>query len=70
MAWHTNAGDEARLRGLGPALQDQFEPPPAEAWAALAWADLTSSPGGESWSVERGVADVFERYQPGLWCIS
>lgn len=64
VAWHTTAGAEASLRGLGPALLDEFEPPPHDAWAALAWADLTSSPTGECWAVEDRVADVLRRYPP------
>jgi len=65
VAWHTNAGDEAALRGLRPTLVDEFEPPPHDAWAALAWADLTSSPAGNCWAVEARVADVLRRYPPG-----
>ena len=65
VAWHTNACDEAGLRGLARTLRDEFEPPPHDAWAALAWADLTSSPAGECWAVEERVADVLRRYPPG-----
>lgn len=65
VAWHTNAGDEANLRGLDGVLLDEFERPPHDAWAALAWADLTSSPAGERWAVEWRVADVLRRYPPG-----
>lgn len=65
VAWHTNAAHEASLRGLAPTLRDEFEPPPPDAWAALAWADLTSSPAGECWSIEQRVADVLRRYPPG-----
>jgi len=65
VAWHTNAGAEAALRGLRPTLVDEFEPPPHDAWAALAWADLTSSPAGDCWAVEARVADVLRRYPPG-----
>lgn len=65
VAWHTNAGAEASLRGLGGALAEEFELPPYDAWAALAWADLTSSPAGECWEVEARVGEVLRRYPPG-----
>jgi putative nucleotidyltransferase with HDIG domain len=38
VAWHTAAAVEAALRGLDQTLAAEFDPPPALAAAALAWA--------------------------------
>jgi hypothetical protein len=65
VAWHTGAGVEAELRDLGPTLVSEFAIPPAEPSAAMAWADLTSSPTGECWSAEERLAEILRRYQPG-----
>jgi hypothetical protein len=63
VAWHTEPWEEGRLRGLEEQLAELDRPPPLVA-AALAWADLTSSPSGERWTVERRLADILERYPP------
>lgn len=65
VAWHTRAGKEAELRGLLPGLQAEFEPPASMAQAALAWADLTSSPTGERCTVEDRISEVLARYPAG-----
>lgn len=65
VAWHSAAAAEAELRGLALTLADEFTPPPPEAAAAMAWADLTSSPAGELWSVQDRLAEILERYPPG-----
>jgi hypothetical protein len=65
VAWHTESLEEARLYGLDKELAAEFVPPPPLASAALAWADLTSSPTGERWDAERRLADILDRYPPG-----
>lgn len=65
VAWHTGAIEEARLHGLATELAAEFDPPPRLAAAALAWADLTSSPTGERWNPDRRIADILDRYPPG-----
>jgi hypothetical protein len=62
VAWHTAAGVEGALRGLDQELAAEFERPPELATNALTWADLTSSPRGERWSVGRRIADILRRY--------
>jgi len=65
VAWHTEPLEEARLYGLDNELAAEFERPPRRAGAALAWADLTSSPSGERWDPQRRLADILDRYPPG-----
>lgn len=62
VAWHTRAGTEATMRNLVVELAAEFAPPPELAQAALAWADLTSSPAGELCTPEDRVAEVLSRY--------
>ena len=64
VAWHTGAGVEAEMRGLHGVLADDFASPPSEPAAALAWADLTSSPVGERCSAEERLAEILGRYPP------
>lgn len=64
VAWHTRAGTEATLRHLAAELAAEFPPPPDTAQAALAWADLTSSPAGECCLAMHRVADILRRYPP------
>jgi hypothetical protein len=64
VAWHTEPLQEARLYGLDEELASEFDRPPRLAAAALAWADLTSSPNGERWDAERRLADILDRYPP------
>jgi hypothetical protein len=65
VAWHTQSLEEARLSGLATELAAEFDPPPRLAAAALAWADLTSSPSGERWDADRRLAEILDRYLPG-----
>jgi hypothetical protein len=65
VAWHTEPLEEARRHGLDTALSEEFARPAPLAAAALAWADLTTSPHGEPWSAERRLADILCRYPPG-----
>lgn len=65
VAWHTEPLEEARLYGLDTALSEEFARPAPLAAAALTWADLTTSPHGETWSVEKRLADILCRYPPG-----
>lgn len=62
VAWHTSALSEAMLRGVYQELTSEFGRPPPLPIAALTWADVTSSPAGEVWSVERRVADILARH--------
>jgi hypothetical protein len=62
VAWHSAARVEGGLRGLDQELAAEFEPPPELATNALTWADLTSSPSGERWTVARRLADIVRRY--------
>ena len=52
------------MRGLHAVLADDFASPPSEPAAALAWADLTSSPVGERCSAEERLAEILGRYPP------
>jgi hypothetical protein len=65
VAWHTESIEEARMYGLDEELVAEFDAPPRRPAAALAWADLTSSPTGELWDPERRLADILDRYPPG-----
>lgn len=65
VAWHTEPLEEARRYGLDRQLAAEFDQPAPLAAAALAWADLTSSPSGERWDAERRLADILRRYPSG-----
>ena len=65
VAWHTRAGTEAALRDLGTSLAAEFPAPPELAQAALAWADLTSSPTGGCCNATDRLAEIQSRYSPG-----
>ena len=65
VAWHTESIEEARMHGLDEELMAEFVAPPQRPAAALAWADLTSSPSGQRWDPERRFADILDRYPPG-----
>lgn len=62
VAWHTAAGVEAKILGLGEDLAAEFNEPPSLALAILAWADLSSSPGGAPCLVSRRIDDILDRY--------
>ena len=64
VAWHTRAGTEATLRHLAAELVAEFPSPPELAQAALAWADLTSSPDGQCCLATDRVAEILSRYPP------
>lgn len=53
------------MHGLDEKPVAEFDAPPQLPAAALAWADLTSSPGGQPWDPERRVAEPLDRYTPG-----
>jgi hypothetical protein len=46
-------------------LASEFAEPPRLPRAAIAWADLTSSPAGERWNVHQRVDDILDRYPSG-----
>jgi hypothetical protein len=62
VAWHTEAGIEAGMRGLDSDLAAEFDQPPPLVGAALSWADLTSSPTGAVCPVSRRIGDILDRY--------
>ena len=62
VAWHTRAEAEAWLLGLLPELESEFPRPPDEARAALAWADLTSSPTGKRCTATDRISGILKRY--------
>jgi hypothetical protein len=47
---------------LDRALAAEFDPPPTLARAALAWADVTSSPTGQPSNVADRLAEILRRY--------
>jgi hypothetical protein len=63
VAHHSCAWREAELRGLSAELADwaDEETPLRD---ALWWADMTTSPDGETVSFERRIAEIQERYGP------
>jgi hypothetical protein len=65
VAWHTESLAEARLSCLEDELIAEFDTPPRLPAAALAWADLTSSPNGEVWDPAKRVAEILDRYSAG-----
>jgi putative nucleotidyltransferase with HDIG domain len=67
VANHTAARVEADVRGIDPALFDEFAysgPPVDEATDLLWWADLTTGPTGETVSAAQRLAEIKERYGP------
>jgi hypothetical protein len=64
VAYHTGAEYEAAERGLATKLKE-FHRPPQDELDLLIWADLTSSPAGESVSVDSRLAEILNRYAPG-----
>jgi hypothetical protein len=66
VANHTRAATEARLRGLGDKLAEEFPAAPELPAAALAWSDITSLPAGDYCSPATRLADILERYPHGV----
>lgn len=64
VAWHTAAEAEATLRNLIPQL-GRFGKPPRPAIDAISWADLRSSPTGETVTVSDRLDEILTRYPPG-----
>lgn len=64
VAHHTCAYREAELRGLSAELTEWVdeETPLRD---ALWWADMTTTPDGESTTVDQRIAEIQERYGPG-----
>jgi putative nucleotidyltransferase with HDIG domain len=62
VAWHSEAGIEAALRSLDGDLAAEFDQPPSLVAAALAWADLTSSPTGTACAVSQRIDDILDRH--------
>jgi hypothetical protein len=65
VAHHSAAAIEARLRGLEDTLIAEFRQEHSTVADALWYADLTTGPGGEVFTVEERLDEIAERYGPG-----
>jgi hypothetical protein len=65
VAWHSRSRTEAQLRGLADELEAEFAAPPVFVQAAMAWADMTSSPAGDCCTLQERLAEILRRYPPG-----
>lgn len=64
VAHHSCARFEAQLRGLGRAL-DEFQREQGAVADALIYADMVTGPRGQPLTVDKRLADIFERYPEG-----
>lgn len=68
VAHHSCATFEAHASGYGDSLVTEF-PPPAGPWAdtleLVTYCDMTTSPTGQSITVDERLGDIFDRYTPG-----
>lgn len=62
VAYHTGAIGEARERGLGDDLEDEFAAPPEFLLDAITYCDLTTGPDGNELDVKERIADIVHRY--------
>ncbi|WP_280215361.1 HD domain-containing protein [Nocardia cyriacigeorgica] len=69
VAFHTAAEVEAGVRGLGTDIFDEFRLPNRagldKAADFLWWADLSTGPNGEDFTVDERLAEILWRYEPG-----
>ncbi|MFD4404360.1 HD domain-containing protein [Nocardia sp. NPDC058499] len=69
VAFHTAAEVEADVRELDASLFDEFRVTEVagldKADDLLWWADLSTGPNGEQFSVDERLAEILERYEPG-----
>lgn len=65
VAFHSNATDEARLRGHLDDLHTAFTPAPALLADILTHADMTTTPTGHRTSVRARFAEILTRYPDG-----
>ncbi|MEU8814936.1 HD domain-containing protein [Actinoplanes sp. NPDC048796] len=64
VAHHSCAFIEARNRGLGDQLADEFAPVEGILSDAITYADMTTTPDGDPVDVERRLAEILDRYGP------
>ncbi|WP_433756424.1 HD domain-containing protein [Nocardia sp. CA-135398] len=69
VAFHTAAEVEAGVRGLDASLFDEFRLTDVAGLDAaddfLWWADLSTGPSGEEFTVDERLAEILRRYEPG-----
>lgn len=65
VAHHSHAVIEARERGLGNELLDEFPLDASLPHAALCFCDMTTGPQGQRMTVEERLAEIRQRYGPG-----
>lgn len=69
VAFHTAAEVEAEVRGLHASLFDEFRVTGIvgvdTADDFLWWADLSTGPNGEKFTVDERLAEILRRYEPG-----
>jgi hypothetical protein len=65
VAYHSCADIEARNRGLGDVLADEFTPPNAALLDALIYCDMTTSPDGTPVEGRARLDEILERYPEG-----
>ncbi|MEV3965727.1 HD domain-containing protein [Nocardia sp. NPDC050193] len=69
VAFHTAAAIEAEVRGLDPAIFEPFRLPEVPELPVaddfLWWADLSTGPSGEAYTVDQRLEEILQRYEPG-----
>ncbi len=69
VAFHTAAVVEADVRGLDPRAFDEFElegvPGLDLADDFMWWADLSTGPSGQDFTVDERISEILSRYEPG-----
>ncbi|MEU7764530.1 HD domain-containing protein [Nocardia sp. NPDC049190] len=69
VAFHTAAEVESEVRGLDPRMFDEFRLTDVVgldmADDFMWWADLSTGPNGEEFSVDERLAEILRRYEPG-----
>lgn len=64
VAHHSCAFIEARNRGLGDRLADEFAPVEGLLSDAITYADMTTTPDGQPVEVQQRLAEILDRYGP------
>ncbi|MET8655124.1 HD domain-containing protein [Nocardia aurea] len=69
VAFHTAAVVEASVRGLDASVFDEFRMDDVDgidtADDFMWWADLSTGPNGEDFTVDQRLAEILKRYEPG-----
>ncbi|MEU6562445.1 HD domain-containing protein [Nocardia nova] len=69
VAFHTAAEVEARVRGLDPAVFEEFRLSNVVGLDIvddfMCWADLCTGPNGEDFTVDERLNEIMRRYEPG-----